>query len=121
MERKWTDIEYHVQDNDDVEHQDVRMCLNKNNSPEFSFCGPYSKPHGTRGSSKHYNLRFDSKIGMGICEISHIPCACVTCASTMDKPWISGISSYEYKRYKPVNKCTYCPLLGSFKNWNNIK
>ena len=30
MERKWTDRQYHVQDNDDVAHQDVRIYCNTN-------------------------------------------------------------------------------------------
>ena len=39
----------------------------------------------------------------------------------LDKPWISGIPSYEQERYKPVTKCTYWPLLGFFKNWDIIQ
>ena len=39
----------------------------------------------------------------------------------IDKPWISGIPSYEQERYKPVTKCTYWKVLGSFNNWNIIK
>ena len=38
----------------------------------------------------------------------------------LDKPWISGISSDKQERYKPVTKCTYWSLLGSFNNWNII-
>ena len=94
MEIKWTDIQYHVKDNADVAHQYVIMYCNTNKSPELSFFGPHSKPHGTRGSSKHYHLRFDPKIGMGICAIHRIPCACVACTPIIDKPWISGIPSY---------------------------
>ena len=58
---------------------------------------------------------------MGVCEIHHIPCVCVACTSTLEKPWISGISSDKQERYKPVTKCTYWPLLGAFKNWNIIQ
>ena len=70
--------------------------------------------------SKHYHLRFYPKLGMGVCAIHRIPCACVACASMLDKPWISGISSDKKERYKPVTKCTYWPVLGSFNNWNII-
>ena len=91
MERKWIDRQYHVQDNADVEHQDVKMYCNTNQFPASSFCGPYLKPHGARGLSKHYHLHFDKKIGMGIYSIFHIPCACVVCTSMLDKPWISVI------------------------------
>ena len=86
MERKRTDGQYYAQDNADVEHQDVKMYCNKNQFPSFSFCGPYSKPHGVRGLSKHYHLRFDLKLGMVICAIRHIPCACVAFTSMLDKP-----------------------------------
>ena len=91
MERKWTDIQYHVQDNADVAHQYVIMYCNINQFSELSFCGPYSKHHGARGLSKHYHLRFDPKLGMGIREIFRVPCTCVSCKSMIDKPWISGI------------------------------
>ena len=79
MERKFTDIQYHVQDNPDVAHQYVRMYCNTNQFPALSFCGPHSKPHGATGLSKNYYLRFYPKLGMGICEILRIPCACVSC------------------------------------------
>ena len=38
-----------------------------------------------------------------------------------DKPWISGIPPDKQDRNKPVTKCTYCPVLWSFKNWNIIE
>ena len=83
-------------------------------------CGSYSKPHGARGMIKHYHLHFDPKLAMGECTILCIPCDCVACTSMLDKPWISGISSDKQERYKPVTKCTYWSLLGSFNNWNII-
>ena len=66
------------------------MYCNTNKSPELLFSSPHSKPHGARGLSKHYHLRFDQKLGMGVCEIIRVPCACVACTSMIDKPWISG-------------------------------
>ena len=66
MEIKYTDRQYHVQDNADVSHQDVIMCCNKNKSPALPFCGPYSKPYGEKGLSKHYQFRFDPKLGHGV-------------------------------------------------------
>ena len=91
MERKWTEIKNHVQDNSAVEIKYVKMYCNTNKFPELPFCGPHSKPHGARGLSKNYHLRFDQKLGMGVCAILRIPCACVACTSMLDKPWISGI------------------------------
>ena len=56
MNRKWTERNYHVQDNADVELKDLKMYCNKNQFPTSTFCGPHSKPHGARGLGKHYNL-----------------------------------------------------------------
>ena len=89
--KKWTDREYHVQDNDDVAHTYVKMYCDTNQFPELTYCGPYPKPHVSRGFSKHYHLRFDPKLGHVICEIRRIPCACVVCTSMLEKPWISGM------------------------------
>ena len=111
MERKWTEIKYHVQDNADLELKDVKIYCNTNQFLELLFSGPHSKPHGARWLSKHYHLRFDPKLGMGVCAIRRIPCDFVACASMLDKPWISGISSDKQDRYKPVTKCTYWPVL----------
>ena len=98
MERKWKERKYHVQDNADIEHKDVKMYCNTNQFPELSFCNPYSKPHGARGLSNHYHLRFDPKLGMGVCEILRIKCACVACTPMLDKPWIYGIPSDKKER-----------------------
>ena len=100
MERKWTDRQYHVQDNADVENKYAKIYCNTNQFSELSFCGPHSKPHGARGLSNNYHLRFDPKLGMGICEIRRIPCACVACTSMIDKPWISGIPPDAQEQYK---------------------
>ena len=86
MERKRTDIQYPVQDNADDAYKDVRMYCNTNQIPKLPFCGPHSKPHGKRGLSIHYYLRFYPKLGNGVCAIFRIPCACVACTSMIDKP-----------------------------------
>ena len=67
------------------------MYYDTNQFPELPFCGSHPKPHGERGSSKHYHLFFDPKLGHGICAICRIPCACVVCTSMLDKPCTSGI------------------------------
>ena len=46
--RKWTDREYHVQNNADVSNQDVRLYCNKIQFPALTFCGQHYKPHGPR-------------------------------------------------------------------------
>ena len=110
MERKWTDIEYHVQDNSDVANQDVKIYCNTNQFPALPFYGPHSKPHVERGIGNNYHLCFDPKLGMAICAILRIP--------MLDKHWTYDIPSNEQERYKPVTKCTYWPVLGSFNNCN---
>ena len=121
MEIKWTDRQYHVHYNADIEHQDVRMYCNTNQFPALTFCGPYSKLHGARGLIKHYHFCFYPKISNGICAIHRIPCACVVCTYILDKTWISDITLDEQERYKPVTKCTYWPVLWSFNHWNIVQ
>ena len=104
MKRKWTERKYHVQDNASLEIKDVKMYCNTNQFPTLPFCGPHYKPHGARGMGKHYHLRVYPKLGMGVCAILRIKCACVACTSMLDKTWISGISSDKQERYKPVTK-----------------
>ena len=87
MERKWIYREYNAQDNANVAHQYVIMYFNTNQFPKLTFCGPHSKPHGARGLSKHYHLRFDSKLGNGVCVVCRIPCNCVAFTSMLDKSW----------------------------------
>ena len=99
----------------------MNIYCNKNQITALNVCSPYYKPHGARGLSKHYHLRFDPKLGMGKCEIRRIPCACVACTSMLDKPSISGIPSDKQEHYKPVTNCTYWPLIGYSNNWNMIQ
>ena len=120
MEIKWTDTQYHIQYNAAVENQNVIMYCNTSQFPELSFFGPHYKPNVAKGLINHYHFLFDPKLGMGICAIFRIPCACVACTSMLDKPWISGIPPDKQEHYKPVTKCTYWPVLGSFNNWNII-
>ena len=96
--RKCTDREYHVQDSSDVSHKDVKIYCDTNQFPALPFCAPHPKPHGTRGLSKHYHLRFDKKVGHGICAIFRILCACVGCTSMLEKLWIYGILSKKQAR-----------------------
>ena len=98
-ERKFTDRQYHVQDNANVELKYVKPYCNTNQFPELSFSGPHSKPHGSRGLGKHYHLSFDPKLVMGVCEIRRASCDCVACISIIEKHWISGIPSDKQERY----------------------
>ena len=89
--RKWTDIEYHFQDNYDVAHKYVKMYCDTNQLPALTSCGSHSNPCGARNLGKHYHICFDPNLGNGICEIRRTPCACVTCTSMLDQPWISVV------------------------------
>ena len=117
---KWTDVEYHVQDDADVAPKYVRIYCDTNQFPALLFCGSYSKPRGSRELSKHYHIRFDPNLGHGICAIFRILFACVACTSMLDQQRISGIPSTKQARYQPVINCTYWPVLGSYNNWNII-
>ena len=121
MKRKWTERKYPVQDNASVELKDAKMYCNTNQFPALPFCGPNFNPHGTRGLGKNYHLRFDPKLGMGVCLIWRIQCACVACTSMLYKLWISVNSSDKQERYKPITKCTYWTVLGYFNTWNIIQ
>ena len=76
---KCTDREYHVQDNADVSHKDVKMYCDTNQFPVLPFCGSHPKPHGERGLVKYYHIHFDPNLGHYICTILRIACACVAC------------------------------------------
>ena len=99
----------------------MKLYCNTNKFPELSFSGPHSKAHGAWRYSKHFHLRFDPKLVMGVCAIRRIPCASFACTSMLYKYFISGIPSDKQERYKPVTKCSYWPLSGSFNNWNIIE
>ena len=104
MEIKWTDRQYHVQNNFDVSHKYLKIYCNTNQFPALNFCGTNSKPHGARGVQQALSFSFDPKLGNGVCAILIIPCACVACISTIDKPWISGIPTDKQEHYKPIIK-----------------
>ena len=103
--RKWIDRKYHFQDNSNFSHKDVKMYCDTNEFPALPFCGPHTKPHESRGLSKHYRLSFDPKLVHGIFVILHIPCVFVACTSMLDKPWIYAILSKKQSRYQPVANC----------------
>ena len=111
--RKKTDREYYFQDNDDVAQKDVKIYCDTNQFPTLPFCGQHPKPHGVRGLSQHTNLRFDPKLGHGICAICLIPCACDAFTLMLDQPWISGIP-LKKAHYQHVIGCTYWPFLGTY-------
>ena len=96
------------------------MFCNTNQFPSLPFCGPYTKPHGVRGLSKHYHVWFDITLGHGICAILHILCACVECTFMLDKPWIPGLTPNKQLCYWPVTDCSESPVIGSFNNWKII-
>ena len=84
--RKWTDREYHVQDNADVAYKDVKVYFDTNQFQALPFCVPHPNSHGARVLNKHYHVCFDPKPGHDICAIIRILCACVECSSMLDKP-----------------------------------
>ena len=77
--------------NHDVAQKYVKMYCDTNKLPKSPFFGSHPKHHGSRGLSKHYHLRFDTKLGHGIFAILRIPCACIGCTSILYKPYIYGL------------------------------
>ena len=89
--QKWKNRDYHVQHNKDVENQGVKIYYATNQSPSLQFLGPHNKPHGVRGSVKHYHMRFYPKLVHVIYAIHCIHYACTLCTSILDQPWIPGL------------------------------
>ena len=79
----------------------MKINCDTNQFPALPFCGPHPNPHGARGLSKHYYLHFYPKLGHCVCAIRHITCACVSCTSMLDQPWISVIP-FKKAQYQPV-------------------
>ena len=55
-----------------------------------------------------------------MCAICCILCACSPFKSILDQHWDPGILEQQQPQYQPVKDCTYCPVLGSFKDCNII-
>ena len=74
--KKWTYIDNHVQNNEYVEHQYVKMYFNTNQFPELSFFVLHNKPHGAWVLGKDYCIHFDTILGYVTCAIRCITCVC---------------------------------------------
>ena len=109
-----------MQDNDDVAHKYVKMYCDTNKFTALLLCGSHPKPHGARGLGKNYHISFDPNLGHGIRAIFRITCACVSCTSMLDQPWISGVQSTKQARYQHDINCNYWPVLGQYSNCNII-
>ena len=83
-------MKYLMQDNDDVVYKYFRIFCDTNHFLSLPFCGTHINPHGVEGLSKNYHMRFDTKLGHGICTIFQIPCACDKFTYMSYKPWTPG-------------------------------
>ena len=88
---------------------------------ELKFPGPHNKLHGVLGLGNYYHMSFDTKLGHVSYAIRHIPCAFNSCTYSLDQPWIAGFPEQKQPRCQTIEDFTYCPVLGSFNNWNSIK
>ena len=111
--RKWSDHEYHIQGNKDVQHKEAKILCDSKKFQEFPFRGPHKKPHWVRGLSTYNHLQIDHKLGHGRCAI--------ICTNILYKPWIIGSDSARKPHYQHVEDYTKWSMLGSFKNWNIIR
>ena len=98
----------------------MKNYCDRNQFPALPFCDPHPKPRGARGLGKHYHLRFNPKLGHGICATHRITCACVAFTSMLDQPWIYVIPSKKQTCNQPVTYCTYWTVPGSYNNFNII-
>ena len=120
VNKNWKNIYYHVQNNEYVDHQYVKIYCNTNQFPLLLFFGPPNKPHSVIGLSKNYHMHLDPKLFHGACEISLISCACNKCTSYLDKPWNTGVPPHQQPHHQITKYCTYWNELGYFNNWNII-
>ena len=93
--KKLIERENHVQEDSDVVQKYVKMFCNTNQCPSLPFCGPHTKPHGVRGTRKHYHMLFDTELGDVICAIRRITCTCAELVSMLYKPWIYGLTPHQ--------------------------
>ena len=93
-EKKRTNIEYHVKNNEYIQHKYVKIYCTTNQFPEFQFCGPQNKPYDVHRLIKHCHMRFDPKILHVIRAIHYIPCVRTQCTSTLDKIWTPDVSPF---------------------------
>ena len=105
--KKCNNIEHHVKNKDDMQHQHVKIFCGMANFPELQFCGLNTKPHGVPGLGKRYNVFFDPKLSHEKCDICRIPCACMYCTTILDQPWVTGMEPKIQPCYRYVLNCTY--------------
>ena len=60
--KKWTNREYHVQQNKDVEHQDVKIYCATNQFTKLQFLVRHKKPRGERGLGQNCHMHFYPKL-----------------------------------------------------------
>ena len=101
-----TNREYHVQHNKFVKHQDMKMYCATKQLPELNFPWTQNKPQGVCGLGKNYHMPFDPKLEPGTYSIHHITCACISCTSIIDQPWIPGFLVLQKLLYQPVKYFT---------------
>ena len=66
-------MEYHVHNNSDVAHKDVKKFCNTNQFPSLPFGGPHTKPHGVKGFINHHHMKFYPEMVHDIIVIRRIP------------------------------------------------
>ena len=121
---KWTkvgNIEYRVQNNEDVEHQYVKMYFNTNKFRIMPLCGQHNKPHDESWFSNYYSMCFNPKLWQDTCVIYNITCMCNQCTSRLDKSWNTGVSTHQQPGYKPLKDFTYWNVVVYFNSWNIIQ
>ena len=84
--QKWTEMEYHVKEDDDVTHKGVKMFYNTTDFTSLPCFDIHKKPHGLWDLRKNNHMWLDPKLGHVTCAILQIPCACYAFKYMLDKP-----------------------------------
>ena len=66
--RKCTEQEYHVQDDDDETHKNVKMFCDTTQFPSFLCCVPHKNLHGVRGLRNNYHMKLIDDNGGWSCD-----------------------------------------------------
>ena len=83
---------YHIQDIKYVQHKNINMSWYYWKFPRHPVSAEKFEIRGSNTILSHYHYRVYPKLGKGVCYIHHIPCAHTSCASKIDKYWLSNFA-----------------------------
>ena len=85
--------------------------------PKFTIEEGRNSYHGVNVILTYYCIRCYPYLGIGICAIRIIPCACLDFRNSIDLPWDPFIVPNYQPRYSSVTKYKYYSILGQHNYW----